>query len=182
MSLSKKYLSSYTETDLKILPLETLQSKLRFLPNGYPLQNGFKKAAKVSDYEQFLNINIQVNIETQTTGTTTEENLVVDTREDIRTAHYDNNNIKIFWKANVTATSKRDIFKPIVTVTLKFGGSNGKKTAKYKGVFKSQDKIVSSTKTYSSESMSSATNMESDKMAYYDLLNKAIDNLVQQMK
>ena len=44
------------ETDLSILPIETLAPHIMYLKDGYPFQNGFKKAAKATDFKQFLKI------------------------------------------------------------------------------------------------------------------------------
>ncbi|GEM_PF-3528236 len=150
-----------SETGLEILPHQTLKDKVTYSRLGYPVAR-LKKAAKNSDFDQFVKVDILVSGAKRTTRETSEDILLVD---DI----------------SISEGYSEVNLLPQVDVTLHFAGGDGKSTGKFRGRYRHMEKLLITTESLQAGSFSIPLKQAAEPIPYYYYLHKAIFNLVEQL-
>ncbi len=154
------------ETDVEILPVNTLEGIVQYSKMGYPIA-GAKKTAKASDRKHFIEVNVEVQPHGSSTGTSTLA------KEDLG-------------GAEVSAQSVRTNHYPVIKVNLKLSDENGKKVKTYQGVYKSKEGLRSEVEGIHADfgGLSVFFDINSDiaVLPYYEFLFYAVSDLVYQVK
>ncbi|MFY0607796.1 MAG: hypothetical protein JXR10_13850 [Cyclobacteriaceae bacterium] len=141
---------------LELMPIGTLEGAVKYSMLGFPIGT-LKKAAKNSDYDQYVQIDIMVE-QPQSTTTSTSTN-----------------------SQGITGVSQgyeRTKIRPQVRVVLKFADDSGKNIGRYVGKYKHDDKFEIDAATIGIGGFQLAQNIAVEPLPYHFLLTKAIEDLI----
>lgn len=155
-SLAMIYKKVNEETDLTLLPVESLEGKVNYSKMGYPLAS-LKKASKKGDFSQYVRIEIEVSGVGKSTSTTSTG-------------------------GDIANESQRVKIKPQVLVNLKFGDADGYTIDKIQGKYRHEEKVEITSESLTALGWSYAYEQEADIIPYYYFLEKAVEDLVSKLK
>ena len=149
---------------LSFLPLDELEGKAKYSRMGVPI-TGLKKAAKSADYPQYVSISIVVspwkeNSNTRSTSNPTENGVGIEGSQ-----------------MNVTNSN----VIPQVDIQVKFAGADGKATEKLTGRYRHNERIAITSASLSKQGWSVGLMQEADPIPYYYFLEKAAEDLANQI-
>ncbi|MGB0522689.1 MAG: hypothetical protein ACPGJS_07000, partial [Flammeovirgaceae bacterium] len=147
------------ETPIQLLPINTLEGKLKYTRMGYPIAS-VRKAAKVSDHKQFVSIIVQV---TGTQETVTGGDFHFLGNEDVQV---ERETITLY---------------PIFNIRLQFGDENGKKGEEIVGVFQGNEEITINSRVIILRDIILQENVTTDEIPYELYLKEAIKDLVKKL-
>lgn len=149
-------------TGVEILPANALEGKVRYSKLGLPLVT-LKKAAKSSDYQQYVKIDISV---TPYRPSTTENS---------STSNEGPAGLEV-GSSNYSAK-----FRPEVSIQAKFADSNGKSIGTLKGRYIHEDKVSVTSQDLIVQGWQIPMNQEADVIPYFFFLQKAVEDLINHM-
>ncbi len=177
-------------SSLKLLPIESLKGQVTYSRMGFPL-SGLKKAAKKTNHQQYVTIDIAVLASKTISSSISEEN---SSNSSIRrgsanaevSLEFDSTQIALKEGTTLNTTE----FYPQVQITLKFGNSEGKTISKIKGLYTHPERIVIETETRdhsivgkeASIGISSIESEYADRIPYFDFLALAVQDLIRQLQ
>lgn len=150
-------------TDFTILPLDELEGKVNYSRLNMPI-TGLKKAAKSTDYQQYMRIDISIrpyksNTRTQSVSDPTQNGVGIEGSE-----------------LNV---SNANVF-PQVDIVVKFAGADGKSTEKLNGRYKHDESVAITSTSLSKSGWSMGLTQDAEPIPYYYFLEKAAEDLARQ--
>jgi|GEM_PF-5794634 len=152
-----------SETNIELLPLETLVSCVRCTRLGYPFVS-LKKAAKKGKQLQY--VTIEVSFEPGTSETLNGDNQGINTRNN----------------QDIVVETKHMVVSPNVRIDLEFGDYSGKKVATFSGIYSGNQRVqLGKTSKFTSDIYITKNESNGRNEAYYVYLNLALDNLVKQV-
>ncbi len=147
------------QTNITLLPAESLGGKVKYSRMGYPLAS-LKKASKKGNFEQYVKIDIEVSGARSNSTTLSRE--VAD--------------------SGVDQELERVRVKPQIWVTLKFADKDGNTIDKVRGKYRHEKRVEITSRSLSSMGWTVTHDREADAIPYYYFLEKAVDDLVQKLK
>lgn len=144
-----------SEAGLKLNPINSLEGKVNYSKMGFPIV-GLKKASKSKVSEQYMTLIVSL----------------VGVKKIISTTSL-NGASKVTTKCY-----------PEVKVTIAFAGTDGKKTKKVKGVYRLDEKLSITSASFNlggGVSVSTTEEVSKDDLPFYQMLDKAIEDLVKQL-
>lgn len=143
---------------IDILPVDALQGKVRYSRLGFPLVS-LKKAAKKSDYQQYVKVDIEVSPfrPSTSTGTIPAEGPM---------------------GIEVDQTNYQSRFRPEVTVRLKFADASGKSLGTLRGVYVHDEKVQMTSQDLIVSGWQIPINRSAAPIPYYYFLQQAVADLV----
>lgn len=148
-------------TGVDILPANTLEGKVRYSRLGLPLVT-LKKAAKSSDFQQYVKIDITVS---PFSGTTTTNTTTSDGSAGIAVA---SENSDASWR-------------PEVLIIVKFADENGKSLKSIRGIYRHDEEVKVTSQNLIVDGWTIPMNQEAEVIPYYFFLQKAVENLITKM-
>lgn len=152
-------------TGVTILPYNELEGKTNYSRLGFPLSN-LKKAAKGSDYQQYVKLNMVVRGYmggSRTQGVTAGDGTTAMGVEG----------------GKVSSTQER--VYPMVDIEVNFGDKEGKSIEKFKGRYIHEDKIEITSTNLSKQGWSVSLDRDADPIPFYYFLEKAAEDLAAQI-
>lgn len=149
-------------TGVDILPANTLEGKVKFSRLGLPLVT-LKKAAKKSDFQQYVKIDISVS---PFSGTTTTNTVATDSPLGVEVG-----------SSNYSAS-----WRPEVFIIMKFADANGKSIKSIRGIYRHTDEVKVTSEDLVVAGWQFPMNQEAEVIPYYYFLEKAVEDLIGKLK
>jgi len=156
-SLAVVYNKLNKETAITLLPVESLEGKVKYSRMGYPLAS-LKKASKKGNFEQYVRVDIEVSGARNTTNTFSRE-VTTEVNQDVQ----------------------RTKVKPQIRVIFKFADKDGNTIDKVQGTYRHDEKVEITSRRLSTMGWSLAYDQEADAIPYYYFLEKAVEDLVSKL-
>lgn len=145
-------------TGVDILPANALEGKVRYSKLGMPLVT-LKKAAKSSDFQQYVKIDIAVS---PFSGTTTTNTTSTEGPGGIEVGN-----------ANYDAS-----WRPEVWISMKFADEKGKSIKTIKGIYRHDEEVRVTSQDLVVAGWQIPMNQEAELIPYYYFLEKAVGDLI----
>lgn len=144
-----------------ILPADALEGKVRYSRIGLPIVT-LKKAAKSSDFQQFVKIDIIVS---QFSGTSTENT----TSTESTIGEVGNSNYSASWR-------------PEVMIIAKFADAKGKSKGSVRGIYRHTEEVKVTSQSLVVDGWYIPMNQEAEVIPYYYFLQKAAEDLIRKLE
>ncbi len=149
-------------TGIDILPANALEGKVRYSRLGLPLVT-LKKAAKSSDFQQYVKIDIAVS---PFSGTSTSNTTSSDGPGGVEVGN-----------ANYDAS-----WRPEVWISMKFANEKGKAVKSVRGIYRHDEEVKVTSQNLVIDGWQIPTNQEAEVIPYYYFLEKAVEDLIRKLE